>query len=226
MFHNLQMTQQFYVQCLEAKAEKILMETEQNMKQNKLTLNEGKSEIMVFKNEKLPTVNCVEYKSHSLKPTDECRYLGVTLDKQLTYQKQLENLISKIAIAIRSIYLVRNQIPLKARIILFRSLVLSHLEFSAKLFQSLPSYLIDKINKQIRLGMKVCFFEQYMTVIINIQTYKNIQKQKKIRIIGDVEIKVINRTYDFSHTTKCKSKWSQNSIKKTLFGIGINFQEL
>ena len=52
------------------------METEQYMKQNKLTLNEGKTEIMVFKNEKLLTLNSVEFKSHSLKPTDECRYLG------------------------------------------------------------------------------------------------------------------------------------------------------
>ena len=57
------------------------METEQYMKQNKLTLNEGKTEIMVFKYEKSPTVNCVEFKSHSLKPTDECRTLGVILDK-------------------------------------------------------------------------------------------------------------------------------------------------
>ena len=97
------------------------METEQYMKQNKLTLNEGKTEIMVFKNEKLVTVNCVEF--HSLKPTDECRYLGVILDKELTYQKQLNNVISKLALAIRSIYLVRNQIPLKARINLFRSIV-------------------------------------------------------------------------------------------------------
>ena len=37
-------------QCLEAKVKKILMETEQYMKQNKLTLNEGKTEIMVFQN--------------------------------------------------------------------------------------------------------------------------------------------------------------------------------
>ena len=103
-------------QCLEAKAEKILMETEQYMKQNKLTLNEGKTEIMVFKNEKIPNVNCVEFNSQSLKPTDEVRYLGVILDKELTYQKKLNNVISKMALAITSIYLVRNQIPLKARI--------------------------------------------------------------------------------------------------------------
>ena len=59
------------------------------MKENKLTLNEGKTEIMVFKNEKLLTVTCVEFNRHSLKPTDECRYLGVILDKELTYQNNL-----------------------------------------------------------------------------------------------------------------------------------------
>ena len=110
------------------------METEQYMKQNKLTLNEGKTETMVFKNEKLPSVNCGEFKSYSLKPINEFRYLGDILDKELTYQKQLNNVISKMALAIRSIYLVRNQIPLKARVNLFRSLILSHLEFSAKFF--------------------------------------------------------------------------------------------
>ena len=109
------------------------------MKQNILTLNEGKTEILVLKNEMLSTDNCVEFKSHSLKPIDLCRYLGVILDRGLTYQKQLNNVISKMAFAIRSIYLVRNQIPLKARINLFRSLVLPHLEFSAIFSQRLSS---------------------------------------------------------------------------------------
>ena len=222
--------------CLEAKAKKILMETEQYMKQNKLTLNEGKTEKIVFKNEKLPTVNCVEFNSHSLKPTDEVGYLGVILDKELTYQKQLKNVISKMALAIRSIYLVRNQIPLKARINLSRSLVLSHLEFSAIFFQSLPSYSIDRIIKQIRWGIKFCFFRtKYYSAQKLLLENKilpaelliaktslnrpfaifqetNIQDQKKFTVIGDVEFKVNNRTYDFSITTKYKSKWSQNSI--------------
>ena len=82
---------------------------------------------MVFKNEKLPTFNCVEFKSHSLKPTYEDRYLDVILDKELTYQNQIDNVISKMALAIRSIYLIGNQISLMAQINLFRSVVLSHL---------------------------------------------------------------------------------------------------
>ena len=74
-----------------------------------------------------------------------------------------------MALATRSIYLVRNQIPLQARIDLFRSLVLSDLEFSAIVFQSLPSYSIDRINKQNKWGIKTCFFEQNKTVLIENQ---------------------------------------------------------
>ena len=49
------------------------METEQYLKQNKLTLNERKTELMVFKNAKSPTINWNDFKSHSLKPIEECR---------------------------------------------------------------------------------------------------------------------------------------------------------
>ena len=66
------------------------METEQYIKQIKLTLFERKTGMIVFKNKKSSTVNFVQFKSHSLKPTDECRYLGVILDKELTYQKLLK----------------------------------------------------------------------------------------------------------------------------------------
>ena len=171
-----------------------------------------------------------------MKPIDERRYLGVILDKELTYQKQLNKVISKMALTIRSIYLVRNQKPLKARINFFKSLVLSHLEICAIFFQSLPSYSVERINKQIRCGIKVCFFrtkydsahelllenkilpaeiqiaKTSLNRLFDIVQQTNIQDQRKFRIIRDVDIKVNNRTYDFSLTKKCKSKLSQNSI--------------
>ena len=117
---------------------------------------------------------------------------------------------------------------------------LSHLEFSAIFFQSLPSYSIDKINKQIRWGIKVCFFrtkydsahklllenkilpaelqiaKTSLNRLFHIDQQTNIQDQKKFRVIGDVEINVNNRTYDFS-ITNCKSKWSHNSIIRNFF---------
>ena len=44
----------------------------------------------------LPTANCVDFSSHSLKPADECRYLSFILDKDFIYQNQLINVISKM----------------------------------------------------------------------------------------------------------------------------------
>ena len=120
-----------------------------------------------------------------------------------------------MALDIRSINLVRNQLPLKARINLFRSLVLSHLVFSAIFFQSLPCYSIDRINKQIRWGIKVCFFRtKYdsahkllfenkilpaelqiaitsLSRLFDIVQQTNIQYQKKFRIIETLKLKLI-----------------------------------
>ena len=63
-----------------------------------------------------------------------------------------------MASAIRSLYLVRYQVPLKTRIIHFKSLVLSHLDFSAIFFTKF-TISIDRINKQINWGIKVCFMK-------------------------------------------------------------------
>ena len=129
-------------------AEDTLNKTDQYMKQNRLTLNEKKTELMVFRNEKLPIIETVDFKGHRLEASEKCRYLGVIIDRELTYQNQLNKVISKMASAIRSLYLVRYQVPLKTRINLFKSLVLSHLDFSAIFFQNLPSYAIDRITNR------------------------------------------------------------------------------
>ena len=86
----------------------------------------------MFRNEKLPIIETVDFKGHRLEASEKCRYLGVIIDRRLTYQNQLT--ISKMASAIRSLYLVRYQVPLKTRINLFKSPVLSHLDFSAIFF--------------------------------------------------------------------------------------------
>ena len=104
-----------------------------------------------------PSVNCVEFRSHSLKPTDECWYKVLFLTKSWHTNNNLLMWSVKIALALRSIYLACNQIALQARINFFGALVLSQLEFSA-FFQSLPLYSIDKINKKLDGALDFAFF--------------------------------------------------------------------
>ena len=65
-----------------------------------------------------------------------------------------------MATAISSIYLIRYQLPLKARMMLFKSLVLSHLTFSALFFQNLKFSAMQRINRQINWGIKVCYMRK------------------------------------------------------------------
>ena len=65
-----------------------------------------------------------------------------------------------MANAIRSLYLVRNQIPLKVRIDVFKSVVLSRLSFNGVFLQTPLQKNINRINKQINWGIKVCYFCQ------------------------------------------------------------------
>ena len=67
--------------------------------------------------------------------------------------------LNKVAYAIRSIYLISHQIPLNARILLLKLLVLSYLLFSA-IFQNLSAENLRRLNRWINWGIKVCFLRK------------------------------------------------------------------
>ena len=98
------------------------------------------------------------FKRKIIKPAHACRYLGVQIDSNLTYENHLNSVLSKMANAFRSLNLVRNQIPLKVRIDVFKSVVFSHLSFSGVFLQTLTVKNINRINRQINWEIKVCYF--------------------------------------------------------------------
>ena len=103
------------------------------MEANELTLNEDKTELMMFCNYKY-NVTSIVHNEITLKIKNRSRYLGIIVDDKLNYKSQLNKVLGKMATAIRSIYLVRHKLPLSARITLFKSLVLSHINFSGMFF--------------------------------------------------------------------------------------------
>ena len=73
-----------------------------------------------------------------INPTHACRYLGVTIESKLNFENHLNSILINKADAIRSLNLLRNQIPLKVRVDLnFKSFVLSHLSVIVIFLQTL-----------------------------------------------------------------------------------------
>ena len=108
-------------------------------------------------------------KANFIKVTTAFRYLGVQIDSNLTFENRLNSVLSKMANAIRSLYLVRNQIPLKVRSDVFKSVVLSHLSFSGVFLQTLTAKNVNRINRKLT-GEKVCYFrpkfDHYIDLLI------------------------------------------------------------
>ena len=141
------------------KIEKILEQTDKYLTENQLTLNADKTEMLFFTDHTNSDPK-ISFKGEVIKPAKACRYLGVQIDSNLTFENHLNSVLSKMANAIRSLYLVRNQIPLKVTIDVFKSVVLSHLSFSGVFLQTLTVKNIIRINRQINWRIKVCYFRQ------------------------------------------------------------------
>ena len=130
--------------------------TDSYMRQNMLTLNRDKTGIVFFSKIGESKIEQLHYNGIFIEPKTSCRYLGIIIDNNLIFDIQLNKTLTKMANAIRSIYLVRHFLPLKARIGLFKSLVLSHLNFSAIFFQSLSVMSLQRVNSQINWGINDC----------------------------------------------------------------------
>ena len=100
---------------------------------NKQILKINKNELINFLEEYCCFRICFSQKrtSHNKKI---CIYLGIQIDRNLSFDEQLIKNLKKMARTIGSIYLKRCLIPLNASILLLKSLVLSHLSFLAILF--------------------------------------------------------------------------------------------
>ena len=82
------------------------------------------------------------------------------IEYKFIFHEQLNKVLSNMATAIRSIYLLRYQLPQKARLMLFKSLVLSHLTFSALFFHNLNFSAMQRISRQINWGNEVCYMSK------------------------------------------------------------------
>ena len=105
---------------------------------NKLTLNTNKTELVFFLRDN-SDFGSIFSEIGVFKTQKSCRCLGIQIDRNLCFDEQLNKTLKKMAHAIRSFYLIRHQIPLNARILLLKSLVLSHLSFSAIFSQNLSA---------------------------------------------------------------------------------------
>ena len=87
---------------LEKCVSEILEKTDNYLKQYKLTMNTGKTELLCVSKEH-EKFDPIVFWGQEVKPQNHCRYLGIIIDSKLNFNVQLNKVLSKMATAIRSI---------------------------------------------------------------------------------------------------------------------------
>ena len=94
---------------------------------NSLRLNADKTEFIVFGSTESKDMS-VTIDGQKIKEKTEVKYLGVTINKKLTFQSEVKNILRSMAQGIKSIYTLRNFVPESFKKTLIKSLVISHLQ--------------------------------------------------------------------------------------------------
>ena len=119
------------INILQDKVSEEIKKIDQWMKLNKLTINYQKSCYMLIRKKSIKTTNFqLNIDHHPIELKNSIRYLGVQLDKELTWKTHIDNLVKKLSKVCGMIYKLRYYVPLSTLRIVYYSMFHSHVQYS------------------------------------------------------------------------------------------------
>ena len=122
------------------------------MKLNKLSLNTTKTKAMLFHSirKKPPCLN-LEIDGSTIEFVSEFNYLGIMLDKNLTWKSHIKKVSLKISKAAGIMCRMKNILPQEILLTLYNSLVLPYLTYGLLCWRSQINHLVKLQKKAVRI---------------------------------------------------------------------------
>ena len=184
---------------------------------HELNLNANKTEYIKFEastkvskeNKESISVNGIQ-----IVEKDECKYLGIKIDKSLSYESQVKKILQKMATGIKTIKTIRTQLPTKTLETLLNSIVLCHLDYSALLIKETNQTLKNSLERQLNWALKTTFFRS---------SYKSSQQLRLNKNIISIQQRLNLRSLDYlkDYITGNKLAFADN-LKLPSAKYGIN----
>ena len=187
-------------------------------KQHELNLNASKTEYIKFtgrrkvkdkknkkKKEKEKKKDTIVVDGKVIHEKEECKYLGIIVDNNLSFESQAKKILQKMAIGIKTIKTIRTQLPTKTLEALLNAIVLSHLDYSALLINEINQNLINSLERQLNWAIKTTFFRSKHKSSRDIRLHKNI-----LSVQQRLDIRSILYFYDY---ITCKKEPFSKSLK-------------
>ena len=126
--------------------------------ENSLLNNASKTEIMLITGKKHKETFYIEIadqgKKKKLELKDSIKILGVHLDNQLNWSKQVQEVNKKANYAVRNLQRVNMLLPFKPKILLYNSLVASHFNYADTVWAGCSTKDQNKLQRTQNLAVK------------------------------------------------------------------------
>ena len=124
----------------------------------KLQVNPSKTEFILFsRNRNFSENESIKIGSEIITESKSVKYLGVHIDKNLSFQDEVKHILEKLAGGIKTIYKLRNRIPTFLMKTVLNAFVISHLLYSLLLIQSIDKNLLISLEKQLNWAIRACY---------------------------------------------------------------------
>ena len=125
------------------------------MKLNKLTINYKKTEYIIITNKKEKTRFKVKIDENVISHSTCIKYLGVVFDDSLNWKPQINNICSKLASGCWALYQLRPYVNLQTLMMIYYSLIYSHLNYCISSWGSTSSSTLGPLNKLQKKSVKI-----------------------------------------------------------------------
>ena len=167
---------------------------------NKISLNEGKTELIYFRKSGIAPTLKIKLHGKTLIPTKFVKYLGIYLDEFLSGETQCFELIKKLNRANGMLAKARHYVPDLELKNIYHAIFSSHIHYGSQVWTPKLVSVTDKISRLQKAAMRIMSFSEFRA-----HSEPLFKKLQILKFQDSISVYNCSFVYDFFHNNLPKS---------------------
>ena len=161
------------------------------LKLNKLSLNIPKTKFMIFhKAQKKITPLQIKIEDTIIKQVSDFNFLGLTINQHLNWKSHVDKISNKISRNIGILNKLKHVLPLNTKIVIYNSLILSHINYGLLAW----GYSCGRVIKLQKKAMRIISLSKY-----NAHTEPIFKQLRLLKVIDILKLQELKFYYKFKN---------------------------
>ena len=132
------------------------------LKANKISLNAGKTEFLIFRSQRkqLDFIPVLKVDGKRIYPSESVKYLGLYLDEHLSWKTHVDCIASKLQRANGALSKIRHYVPLKTLVNIYHSIFSSHMRYACQVWGLCDNFITHRILTLQKAALRLMTFNQ------------------------------------------------------------------